>query len=365
MQCWAVGISIDNINSNGTTSPLAETWNGVTWSLGATPPLPAGSGGGLFALSCVTGSDCWAVGAVNAPGGNGGPDGTLVEHWDGTSWSVVPSPTPVGPGVAGAFLQGVSCTSSSNCVAVGFATDQNGENLNALIEQWNGAAWNIVPGAVTGQPFDQLSTVQCLDADDCWAVGNAGPNQQNPNFLPNFPGAVGDQGLIEHWDGASWSVVPSATIPSPSGGFLYGLACAAPADCWASGATTDGVNGRASGILMEHWDGSAWTDTSASMPNPAPADILSSISCLGAAQCWAVGSVGPFGGNGGDNFQPQAFIENWNGTSWSVDPSPNASARSASWTRSRVCAPSGAWRPGPRPRRPSRTTRGCAPSSSR
>ena len=327
-QCWAVGISIVNINSNGTFSPLVESWNGTAWTLGAQPSLPAGHGGGLFAVSCVTGSDCWAVGAIVGAGGNGGPSGTLIENWNGSAWSVVPSPTPTGPGVGGALLQGVSCSSASDCFAVGFSTDQNGNGLNDVIEQWNGAVWTIVPGATTGQPFDGLSSVRCLAADDCWAVGNAGPTQQNPNFLPIFPGAAGDQGLIEHWNGASWSVTPSAVYPSPGGGYLNGLGCASPTDCWASGATTDS-NGTSAGVLMEHWNGTTWTDMTSSVPNAGTPAILSSISCLSAVQCWAVGSLGAFGGGGGGGgFQPQAFIENWNGTSWSVDPSPNVTALS-------------------------------------
>ena len=159
----------------------------------------------------------------------------------------------------GAVLQGVSCVSPPSCVAVGFSTDDTGANLRAITELWNGADWSLVPATDTGQPFEQLSGVDCVSSSDCWAVGNAGPTQQNPNFLPIFPGAVGDQGLIEHWNGLSWSEVPSATRPSPNGGFLYGVTCVNAADCWASGATTD-TSGMASGLLLQHWDGSSWTD---------------------------------------------------------------------------------------------------------
>jgi len=343
LQCVAVGISIQSINSNGTFAPLVEDWNGTTWTLASQPPLPAGHGGGFFAVSCVTGSDCWAVGAVTGVGGNGGPSETLVENWNGSAWSIVPSPNPSGPGVVGALLEGVSCSSASSCMAVGYASDDNGENLNSVIEQWNGAAWSIVPAAPTGQTFDQLSAVQCAAADDCWAVGNAGPQQQNPNFLPIFPGgATGDQGLIEHWNGVSWSLSPSAVYPSPGGGYLSGLACADASDCWASGATTD-PSGRPAGVLMEHWDGSTWTDVSSSVPNSSTPAILSSISCPSVVQCWAVGSAGVFGtsgggGGGNNNFQPQAFIENWNGTAWSIDPSPNVAALSLLATLSCVRA---------------------------
>ena len=279
-----------------TYAPLVETWNGTSWTLNATPPLPAGDGGGFFDISCVNGSDCWAVGTeLNESAGGGNPIGTLIENWNGTAWSIVPSPTPTGAGVAGAILQSVSCTSASSCMAVGYSTGGSmGLNLNDLIEQWNGAAWTIVPGPPTGQTYDQLTNVQCLAADDCWAVGNAGPKQQSSNFLPIFPGgAPGDQGLIEHWDGTTWSVVPSVTEPSPNGGYLNGLACVTDTDCWASGATTDDT-GTASGILMESWNGSSWTDISASVPEPKPATgaILSSISCVSAGPVLGGGLIG-------------------------------------------------------------------------
>ena len=299
-------------------------------------PLPGGEGGGLFDATCVNGSDCWAVGAVVATG-SGNPTGTLVEHWNGTSWSVVPSPTPSGPGVAGAILSSVSCASASSCMAVGYATDVNGNNLSDVVEQWNGSSWNMFPTAATGEAFDQLISVQCLSAANCWAVGNAGPVAQMSNFLPVFPGAVGDQGLIEHWDGSAWSIVPSVSEPAPSGGYLSGLECVGATDCWASGATTDPVSGTASGLLMEHWDGSSWTDASASVPGSTAPGLLAGISCLSAAQCWAVGSTGSFN-NGSSGEQPQSVVEYWNGSSWSVQPSPNVTA--LSFLNSVSCLPS-------------------------
>jgi len=331
-ECWAVGVSIVGLgNGSSTTSftPLVEQWNGSSWTLEVTPSLPAGDGGGIFNVSCVGPADCWGVGTLlDEASTSGNPTGTLVEHWDGTSWSYVPSPNPAGTGVAGAFLEGVSCSSVDSCMAVGYATDSSGNNLTDVAEQWNGTAWSIVPTPATGQTYDQLTGVQCLSAADCWAVGNAGPAQQNGNFLPIFPGqAPGDQGLTEHWDGSSWSIVPSVTEPSPDGGYLNGLDCVSDTDCWASGSVTD-ATGYASTILLEQWNGTSWVDVSSSVPSPSsgPSTILSSISCLGASQCWAVGSTGVLGNNGGgsgSNFLPQPFVENWNGSSWSIDPSPD------------------------------------------
>jgi hypothetical protein len=324
-QCFAAGVTLRNLSSPAAApTAIIDSWNGASWTYSTGAPLPAGVGGGLFDITCANPVDCWAVGTQLEDGGNGNSTGALVENWNGTTWSVVPIPTPSGTGVVGAFLQGVSCTSPSSCIAVGYTTDIHGGNLNDLIEQWNGSSWTIVPGAATAQTYDQLMRVNCLSADNCWAVGNAGPVQQDPNFLPIYPGAVGDQGLIEHWDGSTWTVVPSTSEPSPGGGFLYGIECLSASDCWASGAVTDDT-GQGSGLLMERWNGSAWTDVSSTVPVPngTPGGaILSSISCVGPLSCWAVGSYGTFGGGGGSGFQPQAFIEYWNGSSWSIEPSP-------------------------------------------
>ena len=321
VQCMAVGITLNNLNSNGTNTPLVEIWNGSRWTLGAQPPLPSAAGGGLFDVNCVSGSDCWAVGAVVGVGGDGDPSAALIENWNGVSWSMVPSPAPAGPGVVGGVLQGVSCVSASTCVAVGYTTDDTGANLHTVIEQWNGSAWSLVPAADTGQAFDQLNGVQCLAADDCWAVGNAGPTQQNPNFLPIFPAAAGDQGLIEHWDGSSWSLIPSATEPSPNGGYLNGVTCVSSTDCWASGATTD-TSGNASGLLLQHWNGATWTDTSGSVPDfHRPAySAASRASARRSAGPWV--SCGRSAAAAGA-IPAASSIESWNGSSWSQEPSPN------------------------------------------
>ncbi len=67
---------------------------------------------------------------------------------------------------------------------------------------------------------------------------------------------------------------------------------------------------------------------SASVPDSSTPGMLSSLSCVSSAQCWVVGSLGTFGGGGGGNFRPQSIIENWNGTSWSIEPSPDVAALS-------------------------------------
>lgn len=99
---------------------------------------------------------------------------SIVEHWDGTSWSVVPNEHP------GGFheLTGIAAVSSADVWAVGSGTTQ------PLIEHWNGTSWSIVPSpAVSGR----LTALAVFSASDVWAVGYA----------------TGGVTLIENWDGGT------------------------------------------------------------------------------------------------------------------------------------------------------------------
>ncbi len=314
-ECWAVGADLP-AEGNG-ASPIVQEWDGNSWSFVATPTT-AGSGGAFLGVTCVTSSDCWSVGALLAATGN--PAGPLAENWDGSSWSVVSTPDVAG--AAGAVLQGVSCVSTSDCWSVGETTDAAGNGLGSIALHWDGTTWTLAPTAPTGQADEQLNSVTCVAADDCWAVGAAGPNQENPNFLPIFPGAVGDQGIIEHWDGASWTIVPSYAVSPPDGGWVSSVVCVSADDCWAAGATT-GDTGSQSGPLMQQWNGSTWSV----VPTPAAPTgdgILSSVTCLSADRCWASGSSGNIGG--GSNTVANPLIDEWNGSIWSIQPSPNVTA---------------------------------------
>ncbi len=315
-ECWSVGITIVSFNNNASFTGLIDKWNGTSWAPVASSTPSGGNGYGFFGVTCATSSDCWAVGAVTD--GTGGATGPLTENWNGSTWSVVPSPEP--SGAAGAILRDVSCTSISDCWAVGDTTAADSDEQNMLIDHWNGTAWTIVPAAPSGQTYDQLDGVTCVSPSDCWAAGVAGPNQQMPNFLPIFPQAVGNQAVIENWNGSTWSIVPSGA-PQPS--YLASVTCVTASDCWASGSTMDAV-GDAGGTLMERWNGSSWSVVST--PDQPGGNLLADVTCLDANSCWAAGSYGTLGGGGGNGFDPQPMIEGWNGSSWSIQPIPDVTA---------------------------------------
>ena len=232
--------------------------------------------------------------------------------------------TPEPLGAAEAMLRSVGCASTTDCWAVGETTANSGQTEN-LVENWNGTAWSVVASADTGQPYSQLNAVTCASASDCWSGGTTGPNPQVPGILQMFPAAVGDQSVIEHWDGASWTVVPSYRASAPDGAFVAGLTCVTSNDCWAMGSTTDPVSGLPSGGLVQRWNGTSWSV----VPTPAMPDgggILSSVACLSATQCWASGAAGNPEPGMGNGFAPSPIIEAWNGTTWSIESSPNVVA---------------------------------------
>ena len=333
--CWVVGLTSTNFQ-NGSFGPLLESWNGASWSIVKGPEPPAGHRYALLDATCLTGSDCWAVGGVL--GAQNNPNSGLTLHWNGSAWLAVPS--PLVNGTKGGYLTAVACASSADCWAAGALTGDSGSPSSALMEHWNGSAWSISRFAPSGQAHDTFNALTCDGPSDCWAVGAAGPNPENSNFLPIFPGAVGDQGLVEHWNGKAWSVVASPRAPAPEGGYLADVTCVRASNCWISGTTTNS-SGTSGPSLMEHWNGATWVEVPSGTPAGEVGAILSSVTCLSASRCWAAGSTSA----SADNFQPEAFIEKWTGAKWVVQASPSVTALSL--LRGLACvAGTGCWASG-------------------
>jgi hypothetical protein len=288
---------------SGGAVTLSESWNGTAWSHVDSPNptgiLPADTV--LSGISCVSPADCTAVGEYQSIGRGK----TLVESWNGTSWSHVPSPNRGGQNI----LQSVSCVSATSCMAVGYYNKSSTVASRNLIESWNGTTWSVVssPNPAAIGDTNQLSGVSCVSASDCTAVGYYGING-------------GDNTLVESWNGTAWSVVPTPSLGSSTVSTLLGVSCVSASDCTAVGAQLGA--GNANQTLAESWDGTAWSV----MPTPDPsasADILYATSCLSASDCTAVGLEGA-GASGGVE---GTLIESWNGTAWSVVPSPGSGTR--------------------------------------
>ncbi len=154
--CTAVGSYIDG---SGNVLTLAERWNGKSWVM-QTTPSPGSYGPSLFGVSCSTGSDCAAVGAYQAV--SGGPEVTLAEHWNGHTWTVQSTQNPTGAG-RWSQLSEVSCSSPNACTAVGtfFELVEPGAHGGGTLE-WDemGAAEPRCSGGL--QPGVAVRRVVCL-----------------------------------------------------------------------------------------------------------------------------------------------------------------------------------------------------------
>jgi hypothetical protein len=116
----------------------------------------------LDSISAVSSSDIWAVGGTDV-------SNTLVEHWNGRAWSIVPSPSVTGPGSVTNTLTGVSALGTSNVWAVGTVLT-NGSAQSTLTEHWDGMKWTIAQSP-SPQPSAGLNSVSGLATGPLFAVG--------------------------------------------------------------------------------------------------------------------------------------------------------------------------------------------------
>src|SRR5687768_16944581 len=103
--------------STHSTPSTTQTPEGCTagWNV-VTSPNGSTYRNRLRSIEVISTTDIWAVGSQEQSQGQ--LPLTLIEHWDGTQWSVVPSPNPTG----GVELYGVSAAASDDVWAVGGTT---------------------------------------------------------------------------------------------------------------------------------------------------------------------------------------------------------------------------------------------------
>jgi hypothetical protein len=313
--CWEVGLVIP-ATQHGQPQAFARHWDGSTWSSVSGVQPPGRQSSVLYDVSCATSSDCWGVGAQQAGSRTNEPL-VLVEHWNGTGWSVAPAPLISG------FLFSVNCLSTTDCWTVGATgNDASGKASRSLAFNWNGTSWLQESLPPSGQSADQLSSVHCVTASDCWAVGAASPSPFQSDLIPDLLyKSQGAEPWVLHWDGSRWSGAVQTDPQSPAGAVLNGVTCVASSDCWAVGSTMNAA-GHFSESLAEHWNGEDWSIAADPL---ADRGTLSNVTCLSTTECWAVGASSSVGQGQQDGSKPQSLIERWDGAAWSVDQSPDIS----------------------------------------
>ncbi|HZU66636.1 MAG TPA: hypothetical protein VFA09_05095 [Ktedonobacteraceae bacterium] len=276
---WAAGSYVNGQTNLADT--LIEHWNGLQWSLVSSPNVGSANNY-LYGISADSANDIWAVGYDST-----GYTQSIIEHWDGSQWSLIPHPNP---GTGFNYLNGVDAISSYNVWFVGEEINKSQTQDDILIEHWDGTQWTVYTSPDPGAAENALDSVAAVSPNDIWTVGNySNTNDHNltltehwngsswswvnspsvgsfANFLRGVatvstndvwavgfywasPGDITDT-LTENWNGSGWNVIPS---PNPPGGdnFLGGVFALNATNVYAVGSSV-------SGTLVIKWNGTAW-----------------------------------------------------------------------------------------------------------
>lgn len=249
-------------------------------------------GSKLDGVAASSATDVWAVGDYThtIPTSSSPPrlaSTPLALHWDGASWTLVPVPDPALEGSAGS-IRGGSNLRAVAAIAADDAWAVGGTGRVGLIEHWDGVRWSVVPSPKVNLVDTTLVGVAGTGPDDAWAVG-----------------AGGDWGIgavIEHWDGKGWTI-----SPIPDVGHRYtsaeSVSASSSTDAWVVGQRWDRA-------LTLHWDGNAWR----AVESPRiRAQRLLSVVDLGPGDAWAVGATYRNVNGAGP---AHALVEHWDGTRW-------------------------------------------------
>jgi len=258
---WAVGVTLWPVNDenygSSAAQPLLEHWNGTAWSIAAAadpeapPPAwamstntlagPSGASpvgrAALIGVAATSSTDVWAVGGYETDMGltssSPSPWETLAEHWNGSTWSVVPAPDVNLPEevngelAANDALIGAGASPDGTLWAVGGAIPESGLTFRLTAGSWQlvsspamsaAQSYSSSGTAVYGPGYlpglSPLTAVAVLGPSDAWVVG----------------------AVILHWDGTAWE--PLYTVNGESFGYLTGVSASSSSGLWAVGGAT-------------------------------------------------------------------------------------------------------------------------------
>lgn len=280
------------------TIPLYEHFDGTKWRVIPNPDL--GDGGSVIALSARSGRDIWAVGTYRS-NPNNPIDLPLIEHWNGSSWSMLNQSYSSTFATGG--LTSVFALSANNVWMAGAQRRSlNDPSTQTFVEHWDGSRVQVVasPNPVR-TTSNYLKAITAGSANDLWSVG------------------VSDTGntLTEHWDGSQWTVVASPNITFnqgiPNFNLLTSVSSASKSDVWAIG-LFNATAASLKGALAEHWNGTQWSITSL-QGLPGNSQQLSAVVSPGVNDSWALGTSTT-------NTTVLPLLVHWDGTGWKNVPLP-------------------------------------------
>jgi hypothetical protein len=318
--------------ANAATAPaansVAPTWSGLeVQSPHTTYSHPSA---GLFAVTCTGTANCLAGGEYINSAGHEQP---MVVSGSGGTWSgaraiALPHTSYAKSGEG--LINGLTCTSAGNCVAVGYIGTQMGAagDGRGFIDTEVRGTWRkaLIPAEPTGasaEAYGEFNSVACSGPGSCAAVGF---------YLNASHGAVP---AAQTELSGRWQVATGITLPSnaASGGaafaILSSVQCPQSGFCVAVGSYKTTANQiQAMRVTQSggHW-GQAVEVGAPANAAASPAAALASISCATPTTCVAVGSYATKGGDTASMITTMASGE-WSATNGISSVPSNAAANS-------------------------------------
>lgn len=227
-------------------------FNGTAWTVMNTPLTGGGSGSYVQDIEIISPNDIWFFGDWMSPSTNESYR-ALAMHWNGSTFTVTPTPFPSG-GTPGWGLEAGSAIAPDDIWAVGGGSDGD-YSASGYVIHWNGSTWTRVPSPAPGT-YQRLYDIKAIASDDVWAVGDYFVAGQG--YFPLFihwdgsswtqvtsPGGgaslvafdadniySGGAGIV-HWNGTAWSAVEE--FPSVIGPSIASISAVGLCDIWAVG----------------------------------------------------------------------------------------------------------------------------------
>jgi hypothetical protein len=264
---------------------LGEVWNGSGWTLSLSPAISGARYSYLSIVSCVSTTYCVAGGAY-APASNLNDSVAIAEIWNGHSWQLSKPPV-AGPYNFAAFFT-VSCTGTTFCLLGGEYASSDHGYFTTLLERFNGTSWTrLTDAALTPQSgyATYLNGISCTSSVACTAVGEQ----------DKFSAATVWHGFAETFNGSRWTRY-TAGLPASTPTTLNDVSCATSNYCVAVGGAGPFTHATTGKAIFSIWNGSTWKLHYADPP-AGQGDILIGDQCLSATYCVATGGEGTYNTN--------------------------------------------------------------------
>ncbi|GAB3897921.1 hypothetical protein GCM10029964_081570 [Kibdelosporangium lantanae] len=228
-EVWAVGNIIDEAGMRTRVERYHR--NGKPPEVVASPSVDHDCA--LHGVTMRTATDGWAVGGSGVDKGKGGFDRTVITHWDGTTWSIVPSPSP---GTLHNQLSAVAARTADDVWAVGHCSNADGHPV-PLALHWDGVAWQQVAVPPSGIGDDELLDVATVGGTDVWIVGTSISKPSGRQLA-----------FALRWDGTAWQTFRSAANQ------FTGVSARSATEVWVAG-YAEAPDGLHQVGQLERWDG--------------------------------------------------------------------------------------------------------------